>query len=262
MELIIFNNDKTHLSLSYSERPTINIIRINFLSKDKEWVKRLFNANLIIKILALDNEGNELISEQTPLSFGPYITPYHKQPILEVDQTFKVSHDNSFQSLVNCKNWKVKITLNNLKFNDTESISLEFMDTPYINKRVSDWQNRVQELIKTLKEWTKDNSSIDVIPARKQKMYEEMMKAFEVPMREIESADIQKNGKTIIVLKPFGLWIMGANGRVDLLTATKNFVLVDESDKFKNSKWKLYLENDKKKGVDFTKESFYQLPRL
>lgn len=259
IEPFIFNNNKTQISLSYCEKPVINIIKINFSSEDKQWVDRLFNANLIVKISALDNEDNELISEQTPLSFASYITPSHNQPLLEINQIFKLSNDSSFQNLAKPKNWKIEINLNNLKFNTTEFISCDYMDTAYINRRVSDWQNRVSELIQTLKEWTKDNPIINILASRKQKMHEGMMKTFEVPMREIESADIQKNGKTVIVLKSFGLWVMGANGRVDLLTATGNFVLVDQSDAFEKPRWNLYLKNNKKQGVEFTKESFNQL---
>lgn len=262
MESIIFNKDKSEETFSYSEPPVLNIIRINFLSDDKQWANRLFNANLIIKIIALNKESNELASQQIPLSFGTFITPYHKQPVLEVNKIFKFPPDVFPQNLHTCNSWKIEIVLSNLKFNKGESLSCEYIDTSYIKKRVFDWQTRIHNLIKLIKEWSEDKDSIRITLTRKQKMHEGLMKTFEVPMVELESADIQNNSKTVMVLKPFGLWIMGANGRADLLTAKGNFVLVDEAENFQTPKWRLYLKNDKKQGVDFTKDSFYQLLEL
>ena len=259
MEPIIFNKDKSDKTLSYSGKPILNIIRINFLSNDKQWTSRLFNALITIKITALDKDKNELASQQTPLSLGTFITPYHKQPVLEVNKTFSLSPEIGFHNLQSSNSWKIEIVLSNLKFNDEESLTCEYMDTSYIKQRVDDWQTRVHDLIKLIEQWSENNNSVKIKPTRKQKMHEGLMKTFEVPMVELESADIQINSKTVIVLKPFGLWIMGANGRVDLLTAKGNFVLVDEADKFQTPKWKLYLKSDKKQGIDFTKESFYQL---
>lgn len=259
MEPIIFNNEISDISLCYSEKPVLNIIRVSFLSEDKQWVDRLYDAGLVVKILALDKENNQLAFQQTSLTLGTFISPYQNQSILEVNKVFNISPEIIAQNSKDIKNWKIEITLTNLKFNSTESLSCEYMDSEYIKKRATDWQNRVHGLIESIKEWSIGNSNIKIKPSRKQMMHEGLMKTFEVPMIEIESADILKDGKTVMVLKPFGLWIMGANGRVDLLSAKGNYVIVDVAEKFQTPKWNLFLKNDKNQGVDFTKTSFDRL---
>lgn len=60
MEPLIFNTNISEISLSYIGMPVLNIIRINFLTDDKQYINRLYNANLNIKIMAFDKENNDL----------------------------------------------------------------------------------------------------------------------------------------------------------------------------------------------------------
>jgi hypothetical protein len=262
METIIFDENKNQHVIYYQEKPVINIIRANFVSSNRDWVNQLFNTYFFIKISVLDNEKKEIASEQNPLSFGTFITPYHRQPVLEINKTFPFSINSTFNDFTSYKNWKIDIILNNLKFNEGDSLLVEYMDTLHIKMRVDDWEIRVHNLIENLKEWTKDNDFIKINPSRKLKMHEGLMKTFNVSMREIESADILKNDKIIFALKPFGLWIIGANGRIDLLSAKGNYILIDEAESFQQPKWKLFLKNNKKQGKDFTKDVFNQLLEL
>lgn len=256
---ITFDKKNKLRVLTYSEKPVINLIGISFLTSSKEWVNQIFSSILTIKISALDVEGKEPYSEQSSLSFGAYITPHHKQPVLEVNKTFRITDSLSFHNLSNCNNWKIEIALSGLNFVEQESLRIEYMDTNYIRSRVDDWESRIKNLIKDISIWSKESGIFSIRSSRKFWMYEEMMKSFNVPMREIETIDILKNNKVIISLKPFSLWIMGANGRIDLLTAKGNFVLVDEAERFNPPIWKLYLTNDKRKSVDFSIDSLLRL---
>ena len=85
-------------------------------------------------------------------------------------------------------------------------------------------------------------------------MHEGLMKQFEIPMREIPTAGVFKDGILKIAIKPFGLWVLGANGRIDLLTGNGNFVLIDHADTFKIPEWKIYKENNRDKYEIFTKK--------
>lgn len=259
METITFKNNKLNVIFSYSKKPVFRISRVRFSLEGKEWVNHLYNVSLIIKFKALDADNKNIGDQQFHVSLGDYITIDQKQPVIEINKTLNFSFDPPFQTLISCNNWKIEITLSNSKLNKDEKLFLDYMDTTYIQKRVDDWQKRVHNLIETIKSWSKENKSLSVQPTRSQKMHEGLMKTFNVSMVEIDSVDIKLNNKTIIVLKHFGLWIMGANGRLDLLTAKGNFVLVDEAEKFHDPKWKLFLKNDKKKGIEFTKDSFNQL---
>jgi outer membrane protease len=89
-------------------------------------------------------------------------------------------------------------------------------------------------------------------------LFEELMSQFEVAPEEIDTADIIKNGKIVLTIKPKGLWIIGVNGRIDLLSANGNNMVLDTAEQFKTPKWKLYSW-DKKTSVDLTKQTFLQL---
>ena len=131
------------------------------------------------------------------------------------------------------------------------------VDKQHIEQRVYDWKKRVSELYAEIKLWLKD-SEYSIKLGSKQKMYEELMSQFGVPATEVDTADIYKNNQFKLTIKPKGLWIIGANGRIDILTTKGNYMLVDSAEQFAEPNWKLF-NADKKKGVDFNKQSFIQL---
>lgn len=258
MKKIVFFKEHLTETFEYSNKPVITIIRSNFLTTNKNWVNQLITSSILIKFTAFNQNNEELSSYQTPLSLGAYITPYHSQPVLKINQTFTFDNKSSFHDLNNCK-WSIEIILNNLELNKDESLTLEFMDSSYIQKRVDDWKYRVNNLIENIKEWASDDVNISISAGRKVKMHEGLMKDFNIQMNEIETIDIKKGGKTIIIFKPYGLWVMGANGRIDLLTSSGNNILIDEAKSFEPPKWKLYLNKSNQEGIDFNTNNFHKL---
>lgn len=254
--IISFNNQKYKEERISSDRPLLNVIRIVFSTTDKQWVNRLATANFSIKISSLNNEEKEMAMSQEYLPFD--INPYLRQPVFEVNRYFKFSPTLQ-PSRTNSVKWKIEIVLNNLILNDGESIIIEYMDREHVKKRVDDWEHRVNSLISEIKNWVSQDSDVEFKSARNQQMEEGLMKTFEVPMREIASADIFYKGKLAIAIKPFGLWIMGANGRIDLLTSKGIFVVVDSSEQFNPPKWQVFMKDNKSKGFELTKEIFYQI---
>jgi hypothetical protein len=80
-------------------------------------------------------------------------------------------------------------------------------------------------------------------------MYEELMSQFGIPASEIDTADVHKGKHFILSIKPKGLWIIGANGRIDILTTKGSYMLVDTADEFSKPQWKL-LNGNKKNGCN------------
>jgi len=131
------------------------------------------------------------------------------------------------------------------------------VDKQHVEKRIIDWKKRVSDLYSTIELWL-TGSDYYIKRGSKLKMYEELMSEFNVRATNIETADIYKYNKIVLTLKPKGLWIVGANGRIDLLSTKGNYMLVDFAKQFVAPKWKLF-NGDKKNGVEFTKRSFFQL---
>lgn len=136
----------------------------------------------------------------------------------------------------------------------TEDIKV---DKSHVEKRVRDWKKRISELYTAIKGWTKQTEySIKI--GGKIVMYEELMAKFNVQAVEVDTADIYKDEKIILTIKPKGLWIIGANGKIDILSTRGSYVIVDTAEQFETPNWKLY-NGDKKNWVDFTKQSFLQI---
>lgn len=259
MDKIVFNKKKIHEVISYDVMPVIHIGKISFASEEQNWTNKLFSSSLMVKISALDKNDKEIASNETPLVIGAFITPMHKQPVFEIKTNFSFSNTFNFDNTSRFKKWRVEVTLRNLTLSDGESLVIEFMDSNYVKKRVDDWERRIENLILKLKDWSKSIPGLKIKDARRQKMHEGFMKEFNISMREIPSVDILKEGKIIMVVKPFGLWIMGANGRIDLLTANGNNILVDISKEFSEARWLLYHNGNHSNGIAFTPIEFIKL---
>jgi hypothetical protein len=128
---------------------------------------------------------------------------------------------------------------------------------PLLKKRIRDWKKRISNLYATLKSWTKDTDYY-LKAGGKIEMYEELMDQFNVPPVQLDTVDLYKNDKLILVFKPKGLWMIGTNGGIDILTFRGGYTLIDMAEPFKAPKWKLY-SSDNRTRVDFTKQSFLQL---
>lgn len=131
------------------------------------------------------------------------------------------------------------------------------IDKQQVEKRIRDWKKRVAELYSIIKVWLSD-TEYTLKAGPKLRMYEEQMSKFDVPATNIETADIYKNKNFILTIKPKGLWVIGANGRIDILSTKGNYMLVDFAEKFEPPKWKLF-NGDKKNGAEFNKQTFFQL---
>lgn len=133
----------------------------------------------------------------------------------------------------------------------------EKVDKSHVEKRVKDWKKRISDLYSTIKGWTKQ-TDYSIRTGGKVTMYEELMAQFNVHPVEIDTADIYKDEKIALTIKPKGLWMIGANGRIDMLSTHGSYMIVDTAEQFKAPKWKLY-NGDKRNGVDLTKQNFLQL---
>jgi hypothetical protein len=70
-------------------------------------------------------------------------------------------------------------------------------------------------------------------------MHEEMMRRFDVAARHLPVLEILREGRLVATLEPRGLWITGANGRVDLVGNGRHYLLVDVAENFAQSDWRI-----------------------
>jgi len=131
------------------------------------------------------------------------------------------------------------------------------VDKAHVEKRVKDWKKRISDLYAAVKDWTR-HTEYSLKTGGKLTIYEELMAQFNVHPAQVDTADIYKEERIILTIKPKGLWIIGANGIIDILSAKGSYIIVDIAEQFKTPKWKLF-NGDKRNGVDLTKQSFLNL---
>jgi len=68
-----------------------------------------------------------------------------------------------------------------------------------------------------------------------------------------------KGHKQLALFRPLGLWVIGANGRVDVFTEKAAPMLVDAADPFKTPIWKLYFSKSPREAIEFNKDSFNRI---
>jgi hypothetical protein len=71
-------------------------------------------------------------------------------------------------------------------------------------------------------------------------MREEMMERFGVAERKQPTLSVRSPTGGEIWIKPKGLWVIGANGRVDIYSRKGAFTLVDVADTFQMPQWVLH----------------------
>jgi len=138
--------------------------------------------------------------------------------------------------------------------------TIKKVDKQQVEKSVRDWKKRVSDLYSTIKLWLKD-SEYSLKPGRQLPMYEELMYQFNVPSTEVDTAVVYKGKTFVLTIKPTGLWVIGANGIIDILSLKNNSMLIDIAEEFETPQWKLF-NGDKKNAIEFNKQTFFQLLKV
>lgn len=249
-----FKNSEVEEKHDFSVKPIINISKIVLDTKDNNWVNRLYAANFKINIEAFDAKNVFLGKIEEHLSFAQLISPNHLEPVFQLNQIYQWPDSMSNRDLVK---YTYTITLINFIFLENEKMEIHFMTSEHVKNRVEDWSNRVNSFIDGIIKW--NIQDVEVKESKSIPMSEGLMKQFEIPKKEIRSANIFLNDKLKLAIRPYGLWIMGANGRIDLIKSDGAFIVVDTAEQFASPKWKLTPSTERAVSVDFNEELLTQI---
>ncbi|MEX0812939.1 MAG: hypothetical protein WD048_12040 [Chitinophagales bacterium] len=123
----------------------------------------------------------------------------------------------------------------------------------HVQRRVRDWKRRVSKLYKDIQNWLTDKPEYTLVTGQPMRMFEEPMEQFVVQPQNIDTADLFKDKQLLLTFKPKGLWVIGANGRIDIISRKGNYILIDYSEQFEKPKWHIYTTQDRKNGKPFNK---------
>ncbi|MFH1035830.1 MAG: hypothetical protein V1806_15090 [Pseudomonadota bacterium] len=129
-----------------------------------------------------------------------------------------------------------------------------------IEQRLVDWQQRLNELYSSVQSWLPSNMGYQIDTSGSVVMNEELMKRRNISAVNLPTMTITHNSERVLYFEPKGLWVIGANGRVDVFGKESTWVLVDISDRFASeTKWKVTEPSDRRTMKDFDKSSFLEM---
>lgn len=127
-----------------------------------------------------------------------------------------------------------------------------------VQRRVDDWLCRLDQLFDGIKDWAEQHGwtvSEGTVP-----MNEEPMQAVGIRPRGQPVVTLKNQTGAVVYVKPKGLWVIGANGRVDLYSPKGVFVLVDVAEPFQLPRWILHkVGSGMQKGRSFEPEMIANL---
>jgi hypothetical protein len=133
-----------------------------------------------------------------------------------------------------------------------------------VEKRVEDWLERLQELRLQMLEWlqTPEFETLSIVDQPPATMFEDLMRRFAVAPREMPVFELRDRAKRVMRFQPKGLWIIGANGRIDLITKVAAPIVVDRAEPLtRPSDWQIYDPKGQRRSVPLTVETFRDLVR-
>lgn len=116
-----------------------------------------------------------------------------------------------------------------------DEITDDTIDASHVLRRVEDWEARVNGLYAAIRAWLPEGwTAREGAPVR---MHEELMREFGVPARFIPTLLLENDAGRSAMLEPRALWIVGANGRVDMTIGGPHYLLVDVAGNFEAPRW-------------------------
>lgn len=122
----------------------------------------------------------------------------------------------------------------------------------HVEQRVRNWTERIEELYGQLAEWLPSNwharGSSTV------QMNEQMMREFEVAPKQLRVLELRGDDGGTARVEPRGLWIVGSNGRLDMLKGEQHFLIVDAAENFAAPDWRVSPISDRRRLDPLTPE--------
>ncbi len=116
-----------------------------------------------------------------------------------------------------------------------DEVTSDAIDTRHVERRVDDWEARLNRLYGTISEWLPDGWE-----ARRGApvlMHEKMMREFGVAAKPLPTLELCGRSGETARLRPHALWIIGNNGWVDLKLDGRRYLIVDAAENFREPDW-------------------------
>lgn len=127
----------------------------------------------------------------------------------------------------------------------------------YVEARVANWKARLQAFFQVIQAWAERNGW-KVDGSGTVRMHEELMQNVGVPATDQPTLRLD-NDHGYALFKPKALWVVGANGRIDLYTSKGTFIIVDLEDANAAPRWTIFRATQRRDGDPFTPDIIARL---
>ena len=135
-----------------------------------------------------------------------------------------------------------------------EEITETEITPQHVEQRVNDWGQRIDELYSQIEGWLPAGYSTE--RRRTVLMNEEMMKKFGIPSRTLPVLEIRCGDFYVAKFEPRALWIVGANGQLDVAIGKNQYIIVDIAKNFDTPSWILSPFSKRRNREPLTQETF------
>ncbi len=132
------------------------------------------------------------------------------------------------------------------------------IDKAHIEARVRDWTERVAALFRVVREWA-SSENWRVSDSALVTTHEELAEKAGLPAIQLPTLRLDRSDGAYALFKPKGLWVIGANGRVDLYTSKGLFIIVDRAEYGNDARWTIFRATSTRGGEPFDPTLISQL---
>ena len=133
------------------------------------------------------------------------------------------------------------------------------IDRAYVERRLDDWRRRIDGLYGDIEAWLPADWSMAAggeVP-----IHEDLMLRFDVAQQTLPMKTLLRSGQNVGRIEPRGLWIIGANGRVDIKLPNAHYLVVDRSESFEESNWQVASITARRDQSRLTRDSLTRILR-
>lgn len=125
------------------------------------------------------------------------------------------------------------------------------VDKNYIDQKSDGWIKKVEQLYAHVRQVLKNDADVHFQAEQYVLMQEEPMQEYGVPAKKVPIFDLFVGSQLKATFKPVGLWVVGAKGRVDILTKEGAYTLVDLSEDDTLPNWQVFTPQNRRRGSTF-----------
>ena len=138
-----------------------------------------------------------------------------------------------------------------------EEITETNITPQHVEQRVADWERRIDGLYTQIESWLPAGYSAQ--RDRTMLMHEEMMQKFGVAAKKLPILEITRDSVPVAKIEPRGLWIIGANGQLDMIVGKNQYVIVDTAENFASPSWIFTPFSNRRNRQPVTQQTFCSL---